>query len=141
MNPFLETPVPTDSLRLAVRLPVAPDRLYASWLDAEEHTAFTGAEAEVDARPGGRHSAWDGYIEGTILELDPPGRIVQSWRTAEFPDAAPDSRLELTFEPDGDGTRLTLFHTEIPTGQGARYESGWEEFYFTPMREYFGADG
>ena len=71
------------------------------------------------------------------LELDPPRRIVQSWRTTEFPEGSPDSRLEVLLEPDGAGTRLTLVHTEIPDGQGARYEEGWKENYFTPMKAYF----
>jgi outer membrane biosynthesis protein TonB len=64
---------------------------------------------------------------------------VQVWRTTEFPADAEDSRLELLFEPVGDGTetKVTLIHTNIPEGQGAQYKSGWGEHYFEPMRAYF----
>jgi activator of HSP90 ATPase len=72
------------------------------------------------------------------LALDPPRRIVQAWRTTEFPDGAADSRLELTFSPSAGGTRLILRHTEIPEGQGISYAQGWIEHYFEPMQAYFG---
>ena len=50
---------------------------------------------------------------------------------------APDSKIELLLEPEGEGTKLTLIHTEIPDGQADSYEGGWEDSYFRPMRQYF----
>ena len=128
-----------DSLRILAILPTSPERIYAAWLDAREHTEFTGGKATVEPRVGGKHTAWDDYISGTTIELVPGRRIVQTWRTTEFPDEAPDSRLELLFEPRGGGaeTTLTLIHTEIPAGQGPQYKDGWAEHYFEPMRAYF----
>ncbi len=35
------------------------------------------------------------------------------------------------------GTRVTLLHSDIPDGQGKKYEEGWQESYFEPMKEYF----
>lgn len=127
----------TDSIRVITILPVSPARLYAAWLDSAEHARFTGGKATIDPAIGGRYSVWNGYVVGETLELDHGRRIVQSWRGEKFPADAPDSRLEILFEPEGDGTRLTIIHTEIPAGQGAGYETGWEEQYFAPMRKYF----
>jgi activator of HSP90 ATPase len=64
---------------------VSPDDLRAAFLDADRHAAMTGAPATVD---GARFTAWDGYIEGETLDAGDP--IVQAWRTADFPDDAPD---------------------------------------------------
>ena len=83
-----------------------------------------------------KYSAWDGYIEGTTIEIG-PDRIVQLWRTTEFAADDPMSRLELVFEPDDDGTLLTLRHSEIPHGQGDQYRQGWHDHYFTHMQESF----
>jgi uncharacterized protein YndB with AHSA1/START domain len=127
----------SEKLRMSTILPVEPQRVYQAWLDGREHAAFTGSAAEVDARVGGRFTAWDGYIEGSNLELEPGRRIVQSWRTTEFPEASPDSRLEVLLEEVPEGTRLTLSHGEIPDGQAEGYRQGWEDYYFSPMREYF----
>ena len=131
----------SDSFEISTILPANPQRVYHAWLSSEEHTAMTGGHAHIDSHSGGQFSAWDGYISGTTLELEPYSRIVQSWRTAEFPADASDSRLEIVLDEEADGTRLTLKHSNIPAGQGSSYESGWVENYFDPMRKYFTDSG
>ena len=127
-----------DAFELVTTLPAPPDRVYEAWLDPDEHAAFTGGVAAIEATAGGAFTAWDGYIRGTTLELDPARRIVQSWRTTDFTDDDGDSRVTVTLEPDGGGTRLTLAHTDIPEGQGERYAQGWRDYYFESMADYFG---
>ena len=112
--------------------------IYNAWLTSDGHSAITGSTAKVDGNIGGKFSAWDGYIFGTTLELMPNQRIVQAWRTTEFAEDAPDSRLEVLFEQIDGGTRVTLIHTNLPEDQADEYRQGWEDFYFKPMREYFG---
>lgn len=131
--------MPIESLRLSVRLSASPDELYALWLNDAGHSSITdGAPASIDAREGGRYTAWGGYIEGVTLTLVPGRQIVQSWRTSDFkPDDAP-SRLTLTFEPDGSGTHLLLAHDELPEGTGEQYRAGWEDYYFVYMRALLG---
>ncbi len=126
-----------DTFELSTVLPASPRRVYHAWLDSHEHGAMTGGTAQIDPKVGGQFNAWDGYITGTTLELEPYHRIVQSWRTAEFPADAPDSKLEIVLEDSVDGAKLTLKHSNIPAGQGSAYEHGWEENYFEPMKEYF----
>ena len=118
-------------------LPASPQVVYQAWLDSQGHSAFTGSPAEVDPAIGGRFTAWDGYISGITLELEPYRRIVQSWRTSEFPLDSPDSRLKVLLESTLEGVKISLLHSEIPVGQGATYAQGWEDYYFTPMLEYF----
>jgi len=89
---------------------------------------------------GGRFSAGDGYIDGSHLALEPGVRIVQSWRSDDFPADALDSRLELLLAPEDEGTRLTLRHTDIPPGQGPGLLAGWEEYYLVPMERFFLAE-
>jgi hypothetical protein len=98
---------------------------------------MTGAKATSQARVGGKFTAWDGYIFGQHLELVPDCRIVQSWRTTEFPEDCPDSRLQVDFVPQADGTRLTLIQTDLPAGEAERYQVGWQQFYFEPIKRYF----
>jgi activator of HSP90 ATPase len=131
----------TDSFEISTVLSTTPQRVYTAWLSSDEHIAMTGGAAQIDPTVGGKFNAWDGYITGTTLELEPQRRIVQSWRTTEFPDDAPDSRLEIVLEAVAGGTQLTLKHSHIPTGQGASYESGWVENYFEPMRTHFSKSG
>ena len=128
----------SESIEVSAVFPASPRSIYDAWLSGEGHAAMTGAGATGEAQVGTRFTAWDGYIEGENLELEPYQRIVQSWRTSEFPAAAPDSRLEVTLEEAEGGTKITLKHTEIPVGQSDNYSQGWLDWYFAPMKEYFG---
>ena len=131
--------MPKETLLLSRNFPVSADRLHAAWLDEKEHAAFTGGPATIEPRVGGLARAWDGYIDGRFVSIE-PGRIVQTWRTTDFGKKDEDSRLEVRIEPAGaKGCTLTLIHSDIPEGQGERYEEGWVEFYFTPMNRYFSA--
>jgi activator of HSP90 ATPase len=122
-------------------LPVAPEVLCHDWLDSQAHSDFTGAVAEIDPKVSGEFTAWDGYISGTTIEIDPPRRILQHWRTSEFPAGSPDSLLEIRFIRTNEGTHLVLNHSNIPDGQGEGYDQGWEDYYFAPMREYYKKPG
>lgn len=126
------------TLRLTDRFPVARTVLFMDWLDSEKHGAFTGSTARIDPVEGGDFSAWDGYIGGKTVTIIPHERIIQTWRTADFPEGSPDSVIELTFEESAGFTVLTIVHRNIPEGQEDDYREGWSDFYFTPMHEYYG---
>lgn len=127
----------TEAIRVSAVLPAGPERIYAAWLSSEEHAAFTGTATEINPTIGGAFVSGDGYMKGKTLELEPGRRIVQSWRSVEFPDGSPDSRIEVLLEKTRGGTRVTIIHTNIPDGQGKDYEQGWADYYFEPMKEYF----
>jgi activator of HSP90 ATPase len=124
-------------IKLSVTLQASPEVIYKAWLSSKEHAAFTGDEAKISSKKGGSFKAGKGYISGKNLELEQNKRIVQSWRAADFPEGAEDSRLELIFEKTGKGTKLTLLHSNIPESLADSYKEGWKEFYFTPMKKYF----
>jgi len=128
---------------------VKADEIYKAWLSTQGHTAMTGSPAKVDGRVHGKFTAWDGYIWGTFLELEKNKRILQHWRTGEFPQEANDSLVEILLGENrgfdtprksrGYSTTVILKHWNIPEGQDS-YKQGWEDFYFKPMREYFGQE-
>ena len=136
-----------DSFEVTAHLPAKPEEVYRAWLDGAEHSAFTGGKAEVEPT-GGRALHRLGRLHrgphpGAGAALRRTGyrgarlRILQAWRTTEFPEGSPDSRLEVLLEKSRGGTRITLRHSDIPAGQGAEYQQGWEEHYFTPLKRYF----
>ena len=129
-----------ESILISEVIPASPQRIFSAWMDSAQHSAFTGDEATVVPEVGGELRAAGGYIQGRTLELNEGSRIVQSWRTTEFPPESPDSRVEITLEPTLGGTLVTLLHTDIPVGQGDRYRQGWNEYYLSRMKAYF-SDG
>ncbi len=129
------------SFRLVSTIPASPEAIYDAWLDSAGHTKMTGAKAKASDRVGGKFTAWDGYISGKNLELEPGKRIVQSWRTSEFSDADADSVLTVALAPTAGGAELTLDHANVPDDHRSYEEGGWEDNYFAPMKEYFGEKG
>jgi uncharacterized protein YndB with AHSA1/START domain len=65
-----------------------------------------------DRGPDGTESVW-----GHVLAWEPPGRLVLSWQIdGDFvldPDPAHASEVEVTFTPEGAGTRVELTHRHL----------------------------
>ncbi len=126
-----------ESLHLSLDLPVSPERVYRAWLDSYEHSRFTGSQADIDARPGGKFTSRDGTIQGTTLVMTPFSHIVQAWRSSAYPPGSPDSRVDIRLEPTCLGAQLTLDQTGIPDGQAKQTMDGWVDHYFKPLLKYF----
>jgi uncharacterized protein YndB with AHSA1/START domain len=86
-----------------------------------------------EPRPGGkiRYEWTNGkgrgfHLTGEYLELTPYSRIVHVERM-HLPDPTPVNHVETTFEPEGDGTRMTLRMT-LPdeATRGAMLATGME---------------
>jgi activator of HSP90 ATPase len=117
-------------------IPATPVQIYTAWLDSNKHSEMTGSPARVSSVVGGKFSAWDGYIHGKNLELEPSNRILQLWRTSEFVDSDEDSLLEILFESVEFGTSIMIRHSQLPE-HGMQYQQGWRDSYFSPMKTYF----
>jgi uncharacterized protein YndB with AHSA1/START domain len=93
-----------------------------------------------EARPGGairyewtNEKGGDFHLTGEFLELEPFGRIVHVERM-HLPDPTPDNHVETRFEPDGEGTLMTL-RMSLPDRQtreamlASGMEGGMEDSY------------
>ena len=108
-----------------------PDQLRSWWGPGE----FTCPEAEVDLRPGGCYrlvmqpAGGDSFVvAGTYREVDPPARLVYTWRWETGPAAdGSESLVSVDFHERGSRTELVLTHTDFPASHGpAPYQMGWE---------------
>jgi activator of HSP90 ATPase len=132
-----ERGVKTKTIRQKEFFHVKPVEIYDAFLNEQKHTAFTGAKATCDRRVGGKFTAWDGYIVGKNVTLENGRRIVQEWKTSEWPEGYPPSLLEFTFKPKGDGTEIQMVQLNVPAVQAENYKKGWVENYWTPLKKYF----
>jgi len=121
---------------IQVNLSASPSEIYKAWLSSDGHTKMTGGAATASEKAGDDYSAWDGYISGKNISLRPHSIIKQSWRTTEFKDSDKDTLVEIQIRGNKTASTLTIIHTEVPD-DGEKYKKGWEEHYFTPMKEYF----
>ena len=119
-------------------IPATPEAIYAAWLDSRGHSDMTGAKATASAEVGGAFTAWDGYISGRNVQLIPNVRIVQTWRTTAMAPAQQYSVLTVMLAPVAGGTRVTIVHANVPDDHKGYQDGGWQQYYFTPMKAYFG---
>ena len=121
---------------LTALIKATPKQIYKSWLSTQRHSKMTESTAYVSDKVGDTFEAWEGYITGSNLELEPYHRIVQSWRSSDFENNESDSKIEVLLSENGNETLLTLNHTNLPES-GEHYKKGWDESYFEPMKRYF----
>lgn len=114
------------------------ENLYNTILSSTLHTALTQSKAVIDPKPGGKYTAYDGYIHGTILELHPYNKIVKTWIATEedWPEGH-ESVVVFEFEETASGTQLRFTHSQIPEGMLERFREGWKSYYWEPLEKMF----
>jgi activator of HSP90 ATPase len=125
------------SLHEEIDLKSDPQHIYEALLDAKQFKAFSGAPAEIDPKPGGAFSMFDGQIVGRNVELVPNQRIVQAWRPTHW-DPGVYSIVEFELRPGVSGTLVVLEHKGFPEGDFDHLEWGWHQHYWEPLKKYFG---
>jgi activator of HSP90 ATPase len=116
----------------------SPQEIYDAYVNLKKHAEFTGSPATGSSRVGGRFTAWDGYISGKFLVLEKGKRVVHEWKTTEWPAGYPPSLVELTLKDKDGKTELTMVHSKAPAQQAEEYAQGWEDYYWEPLKKYFG---
>ena len=128
--------VTTKTIEQTVTFNAAPHDVYEVLIDSEKHSQFTGAKATISREVGGDFSAYDGALSGSILELVPDAKIVQTWRGSDegwVPGHY--STASFTLEAVDGGTRLTFVQTGVPEQSFEQISQGWQNHYWAKMKE------
>ena len=113
---------PTGIIRHNVLIPLAsPGEVYRAFLSSKVHAEFTGSEAKCGAKVRGRFTAWNNYISGKSVELVDGKKIVQEWKTSEWPEGYEPSILKISFKKRGEGTQLSMIQSRVPASQVDQY--------------------
>lgn len=115
-----------------------PHDIYEILMDEKKHAKLVNSSASIDRTEGGKFEIYDGYIEGTNIELVRDKKIVQYWRGEE--ECWPRehfSKLTIELEKEKDSTRITLYQEGVPQECVDDFDNGWYEFYWNPLQELF----
>jgi uncharacterized protein YndB with AHSA1/START domain len=129
------------AVRESVLVDASPDEAFnffttrmGEWwpLDKASYGGDRAKEIFLEPRVGGRFFErfvdGDEFQTGSVVECDPPDRIVFTWRTADWEG---ETEVEVTFTEIAEGTRVDLTHRGFerigPAGVdvAARFRSGW----------------
>ena len=116
-----------------IYIKTTPERLWEAIINPEMRRKYNfGAGVESDWTPGSRYQgvsplAPAALWEGENLEVDPPRRLVQSFRALWSEDVKREgtSRVTWEIEPVGDSCRLTVTHDQLREDANAELYGGW----------------
>ncbi len=114
-----------------IYIKTTPERLWQALTDPEMRRKYTfGALVSSDWTTGSRYEGVGNgtpIFEGENLEVDPPRRLVQSFRATwdESVKTEGTSRVTYEIEPIGDSCRLLITHDQLREGANNRLFGGW----------------
>jgi len=111
-----------------------PHEVYEALMDSRKHAKFTGSKASISRKVGGKFSVFDGYSEGTNIELIQDQKIVQTWHASDWPEGH-YSKVTFSLKEINGGTKLTFTQAGVPEEQYDDISQGWRDFYWMPMKE------
>ena len=120
-----------------IYIKTTPERLWQAITDPEMRRKYTfGVAVRSDWKVGSPYTAQTGeetvspampICEGENLEVDPPRKLVQSFRALWSDDVKNEGTSRVTWEiqPIGDSCRLTVIHDQMREGANNQIYGGW----------------
>lgn len=120
-------------IRIERVLPATIGAVYDAWTRADLLSRWycpnpdLELKVQADVRVGGDYVVEMGphVVRGTYLEVEPPYRLVFSWKWDGTDDEP--TRVEVELSEVGDGTLMSLSHTGFTSAEdAANHRLGWE---------------
>ncbi len=120
-----------------IYIKTTPERIWQAITDPDLRRRFSfGLGVESEWTPGSRYTASTGpetispgmpIAEGENLEVDPPRRLVQSFRALWGEDVVAEGTSRVTWEIErvADSCRLTVTHDQLRDGANDQLYGGW----------------
>jgi uncharacterized protein YndB with AHSA1/START domain len=124
-----------------IYIKTTPERLWEAITNPEMRRKYTfGLTVQSDWKPGSRYvgtagpqSAWrpgspsTAILEGENIEVDPPRRLVQSFRALWSDEVKSEGTSRVTWEIEQvkDSCRLTVIHDQLREGANNQLYGGW----------------
>jgi uncharacterized protein YndB with AHSA1/START domain len=127
------SPVVDGAVEREIRIEAEPAVVFEFFTDPAKVVRWQGMAAEVEPRPGGVYRVTVNsrdVARGEFVEVVPHSRVVFTWGwEGDEPSIAPGaSTVEVTLEPDGDGTLVRLVHSDLPSALHEGHDTGWGHY-------------
>jgi uncharacterized protein YndB with AHSA1/START domain len=117
-----------------VRIDASPETVFEFFVDPEKMTQWKGRRADLDPQPGGIYRVEindQAVARGEYVAVEPPDRVVFTWgwegqESGPHAVAPGSSRVEISLQPDGDGTIVRLRHFDLPEESLEIHGQGWD---------------
>jgi uncharacterized protein YndB with AHSA1/START domain len=121
----------TTDLTFTQEVQAAPTAVYYALTNGAAMREWLCTNSQVSTRVGGRlYLYWQQgyYAAGEFQKLVPDKEVVYTWQGKNEPTV---TTVTFTLEPEADGTRVRLVHSELPAGEETTemqqsLKEGWE---------------
>lgn len=129
----MHNPESNDPVVVEVRIAASPEVVFAFLIEPDKMARWMGARLELEPRPGGVYAVdlnRRSRARGAYVEVVPHSRVVFTFGWEGDPNVPPGSTtVEVTLEPDGEGTHVRLVHRGIPLAETREeHRSGWQHY-------------
>jgi uncharacterized protein YndB with AHSA1/START domain len=131
---FAAMPSVQTSVVREVKINAKPETVFSYLVDESKLRRWLSSGGAWKPRPGEafRLQITSGdWSAGKFVEVKPPSKVVFTfgWEAEDFSIKPGASTVEITVQPDGDGTLVRLTHSGIPTQESAeKHGHGWEHY-------------
>ena len=128
----MKKPTKTIEIKVERAIPAPLGEVFEGWLNPKiPGNPWNAAEKFVlDPKVDGLfYWALKGTSHyGRFTEIERPGRMQHTWVSPNT--LGRESKVTITFKRQGEGTLMTLVHSELPpTDEARRHERGWNYFF------------
>jgi uncharacterized protein YndB with AHSA1/START domain len=114
-----------------IYIKTTPERLWQAITSSEMRAKYTfGVGVRSDWTPGSRYESENTpnpILEGENLEIDPPRRLIQTFRALWNDDVKGEGTSRVTWDIEQilDSCKLTITHDQLRDGANAELYGGW----------------
>ena len=112
------------------------ERVFRALTSVDDIKEWSGQGTSFEAREGGSYTMWDDWLKGTVLEIDPPHTLSQTWEPGDWPPQKEKSVAIFTLTEKNGATDIDFEQTNVPDEQYKATEEGWRDFYLGAIKAY-----
>ena len=113
-----------------------PDEVMDLLTNPEFIKNWSGGDAMIEKKVGGKFMMFDGWVKGKILKIT-DDELSYTWKPSDWNEETPASVVNYKLAAVEHGTEVQVEHTNFPNEQEKEsHKTGWEEHFFEPIGEY-----
>ncbi len=113
-----------------------PERVMELLTDPVLIRKWSGGEAILENKPGGKFEMFDGWVSGEVLKTG-KYELSYTWKASDWSEDTKPSEVHYLLKADEAGTKVIVHHTGFPNEKEMdSHKSGWTDFFFDPMEDF-----
>ena len=113
-----------------------PERVMQLLTDDRLIRKWSGGEAILENKVGGKFEMFDGWVTGEVTKSG-GNELAYTWKASDWSADAKPSEVHYLLKPDEAGTKVVLKHTGFPNEKERdSHKSGWTDFFFDPLEDF-----